>query len=91
MAEKGLISGYTDGTFRGQNNVTYSEAMQMLYNVMSKTGNLKSVAPNTQVMYQPLLTSYKVPMWAQYSTSYGLAAKLLTVSRCCKIYNKQSG
>lgn len=91
VAEKGLISGYTDGTFRGQNNVTYSEAMQMLYNVMSRTGNLKSVAPNTQVMYQSLLTSYKVPMWAQYSTYYGLAANILTVADVAKFTtNNQS-
>ena len=38
VADKGLLSGYEDGTFRAKNNVTYCEAMQMVYNVLVKTG-----------------------------------------------------
>ena len=42
VSDKGLINGYEDGTFRAKNNVTYSEAMVMIYNLMDKTGNLKA-------------------------------------------------
>lgn len=84
VAEKGLISGYQDGTFRGKNNVTYSETMLMLYNVLSRTNSLQSVAPNSQVMYQSLLTSYKIPNWSQYSVSYGLASGVLNAADIAK-------
>ena len=30
VADRGLLSGYDDGTFRARNNVTYCEAMQMV-------------------------------------------------------------
>ena len=43
VADKGLLSGYEDGTFRAKNNVTYCEAMQMVYNVLVKTGVAKSM------------------------------------------------
>ena len=91
VAEKGLISGYQDGTFRGKNDVTYSETMLMIYNVLSRTNSLKSVAPNSQVMYQSLLTSYKIPMWSQYSTSYGLAAGILTGADVAKFTTNGKG
>ncbi|WP_405729961.1 S-layer homology domain-containing protein, partial [Anaerotignum sp.] len=38
VADKGLLSGYEDGTFRGKNNVTYCEAMQMVYTTLTKSG-----------------------------------------------------
>lgn len=78
VSDKGLISGYEDGTFRGKNNVTYCEAMVMLYNVMTKTNQTADVADNFYITYQSILNTYKIPMWAQYSTAYGLASGSVT-------------
>lgn len=36
VADKGLLSGYEDGTFRGKNDVTYCEAMQMVYTTLDR-------------------------------------------------------
>ena len=80
VADKGLISGYEDNTFRGKNNVTYSEAMQMLYNIMNRTGNLKSSALGSQAAYQSVMTLYQIPGWAQSSVAYGLASQALTAA-----------
>lgn len=77
VSDKGLINGYEDGTFRAKNNVTYSEAMVMVYNLMSKTGNLKASATNTLSIYQSVLNTYKIPTWSQSTVAYGLSAQIL--------------
>lgn len=77
VSDKGLINGYEDGTFRAKNNVTYSEAMVMVYNLMSKTGNLKTSATNTLSIYQSVLNTYKIPTWSQSTVAYGLSAQIL--------------
>lgn len=77
VSDKGLINGYEDGTFRAKNNVTYSEAMVMVYNLMSKTGNLKASATNTLPIYQTVLNTYKIPTWSQSTVAYGLSAQIL--------------
>lgn len=91
VADKGLINGYEDGTFRGKNNVTYCEAMVMLYNVMTKTNQTADVPENFYITYQSILNTYKIPMWAQYSTAYGLASESVTPQMLTKfMYNGQS-
>lgn len=77
VADKGLINGYEDGTFRAKNNVTYSEAMVMIYNLMNKTGNLKASATGTLSIYQSILNTYKIPTWSQSTVAYGLSAQIL--------------
>ena len=77
VSDKGLINGYEDGTFRAKNNVTYSEAMVMVYNLISKTGNLKASAANTLPIYQSVLNTYKIPTWSQSTVAYGLSAQIL--------------
>ncbi|MDO4531154.1 MAG: S-layer homology domain-containing protein, partial [Bacillota bacterium] len=55
VADKGLISGYDDNTFRGKNNVTYCEAMQMVYTVLNKTGAVEAADAVTLYSYMTLL------------------------------------
>ncbi len=72
VADKGLLSGYEDGTFRAKNNVTYCEAMQMVYTVLTKTGTAKATDAVTAYSYMATLDAYKVPKWAQMAVAYGL-------------------
>ena len=72
VADKGLLSGYEDGTFRAKNNVTYCEAMQMVYNVLVKTGVAKSMGAVEAYAYMGTLDTYQVPKWAQMAVAYGL-------------------
>ena len=80
VADKGLLSGYEDGTFRAKNNVTYCEAMQMVYNVLVKTGVAKSMDAVEAYAYMGTLDTYQVPKWAQMAVAYGLKNGML---RCC--------
>ena len=72
VADKGLLSGYEDGTFRAKNNVTYCEAMQMVYNVLVKTGVAKAMDAVEAYAYMGTLDTYQVPKWAQMAVAYGL-------------------
>lgn len=76
VADKGLLSGYEDGTFRGKNDVTYCEAMQMVYTTLTKTGNASFDAVAVYG-YMGILDTYKVPKWAQMAVAYGLSAGIL--------------
>ena len=76
VADRGLLSGYDDGTFRARNNVTYCEAMQMVYTTMTKTGKVSFDAANVY-SYMSVLDTYKVPKWAQMAVAYGLSVGIL--------------
>ncbi|WP_458407033.1 S-layer homology domain-containing protein, partial [Anaerotignum sp.] len=79
VADKGLLSGYEDGTFRGKNNVTYPEAMQMVYNALVKSGAIRPIDAVTAYGYMAILNTYKVPSWSQMAVAYGLENNLITM------------
>ena len=72
VADLGLLSGYEDGTFRARNNVTYCEAMQMVYNALIKTGATSGIDAVDAYSYMAVLNTYKVPSWCQMAVAYGL-------------------
>jgi len=77
VADKGLLSGYEDGTFRGKNNVTYCEAMQMVYTAMTKSGATASMDAVSVYGYMQALDTMNVPKWAQMAVAYGLSEGIL--------------
>ena len=77
VADKGLLSGYEDGTFRGKNNVTYCEAMQMVYTTLTKSGAAAPMDAVTVYSYMQTLDALKVPKWSQMAVAYGLSAGIL--------------
>ena len=77
VADKGLLSGYEDNTFRGKNNVTYCEAMQMVYTTLTKSGAAEPIDAVTAYSYMTVLNTYKVPKWAQMAVAYGLDAGII--------------
>ncbi len=78
VANKGLLSGYQDGTFRGKNGVTYCETTTMLHNVLTKGNALQNIPATSFSMYQPVMNNYKIPQWAQYGVTYCLGAEIMT-------------
>lgn len=72
VADKGLLGGYEDNTFRARNNVTYCEAMQMVYKTMTKSGMTEPVSAVDIYSYTATLNSLKVPVWAHTAVAYGL-------------------
>lgn len=86
-ADRNLISGYEDGTFRAKNNVTYTEAMVMLYNVLNKTNSLQTMDTSSMAGYYSTFSSMGIPAWAQASVIYGLSTGTLYLSDLTKFYD----
>lgn len=86
-ADRNLISGYEDGTFRAKNNVTYTECMVMLYNVLSKTNSLQTMDTSAMAGYYSTFSAMGIPTWAQASVIYGLSTNVLYLSDLSKFYD----
>lgn len=71
-ADRGLVSGYEDNTFRAGSNVTYCEAMTMAYKVLQKTGTAAYMDASKTYTYMQTLTQIGVPTWCQTAVAYGL-------------------
>ncbi|MBR2383265.1 MAG: S-layer homology domain-containing protein, partial [Anaerotignum sp.] len=74
-ADRGLVSGYDENGaryYKPKNNVTYCEAMQMVYNSLQKTGTAAYMEATKTYSYMQTLTTIGVPRWAQIATAYGL-------------------
>lgn len=80
VADKGLISGFEDNTFRGAENVTYCQAMQMVYNVLQKTGTALYMDATKTYGYMQTLQGLGVPTWAQIAVAYGLENGLISMN-----------
>ncbi|KXL54276.1 endo-1,4-beta-xylanase A precursor [Anaerotignum neopropionicum] len=84
VADLGLLNGYEDNTFRARNNVTYCEAIQMLYSVLVKTGTAQQLDAAEQYKYTTFMQAYNIPTWAQSAVSYGLEKSLITTTDMAK-------
>lgn len=87
--EYGLIAGYNENgklLCKAKNNVTYCESIQFVYNLLSKTGNLKSTSSYVS-KWSAILKGYNIPDWAQLSVSYALENSILSISDLSKFMN----
>ncbi len=78
-ADRGLVSGIGDNKYGGRNNVTYPQAMQMIYNALMKSGN-SGIDAVTAYNYMQMLDTYQVPKWSQVAVAYGLENNLITMA-----------
>lgn len=84
VADKGLFSGYEDGTFRARNNVTYCEAMQMVYKMLLVTGAGTALDATEAYRYTAFMTTYHIPAWAQSAVAYGLSKNIISAADLAK-------
>lgn len=75
--DSGLITGFTDGTFRPGQNITRAEAMVMLSRAMTLTG-LSDSASGDSTAVQQFADADRVPGWAQEAVSSSVQAGLIT-------------
>ena len=87
VADLGLLSGYEDNTFRARNNVTYCEAIHMVYSVLQKTGTANQLDLVAQNKYVPFMQAQNIPAWAQRAVAYGLENKIITTTDLAKFMN----
>lgn len=84
VADKGLLNGYEDNTFRARSNVTYCEAMQMVYTALVKTGAATPLDAVDAYRYVPVMNAYKIPGWAQTAVAYGMSKNILSSADIAK-------
>jgi hypothetical protein len=82
MADKSIIKGSMDDktlkiVYRPSANVSYNEAIQMIYNFLKATNRLKSTT-GLVAKYQASLTVNNIPTWAQEAVAYALEDKIIT-------------
>ncbi|HHY91096.1 MAG TPA: S-layer homology domain-containing protein [Clostridiales bacterium] len=76
MADAKIISGYFDettlkATFKPNQQVTYVEAVQMIYNTLKAASKLKTTA-SVVSKQEGLLKSNNIPQWAYEAIAYAL-------------------
>lgn len=88
-AELGLMSGYEENGkryCRPRNNVTYCEAVQLMYSIM-KVYTKQDVNDATVTKWKPVIIAYNIPDWAYKATAYGLENSILTTAELNKLQN----
>ncbi|WP_018887886.1 S-layer homology domain-containing protein [Paenibacillus massiliensis] len=75
--DSGLITGFTDGTFRPGQSITRAEAMVMLSRAMTLTG-LSGSASGDSTAVQQFTDADRVPDWAREAAASSVQAGLIT-------------
>lgn len=84
VADLGLLNGYEDNTFRAKNNVTYCEAMQMVYSTIIKSGVAQPLEASAAFQYYSVMNTYGIPAWAQTAVAYGLNRQIISMQDMMK-------
>lgn len=75
LAEKGIINGYEDGTFKPENNVSYLETLKLLYGVMNPSST--EIAESLS-KYKSFISSLNTPEWAYETAAVALNRGVVT-------------
>ena len=76
----GLMVGYVENGQRyckANNNVTYCEAVQLMYTIMSKCSNT-TVSSSVVNKWTNIMTAKNIPSWAYNAVAYGLENEILS-------------
>ncbi len=79
VADLGIVAGYTDGTYRPTNEVTYLETMQMIYRLMLFTNEAEEIGDTEFVKYYMDIDAAGIPLWGQRAVAFGLQNKIITL------------
>lgn len=64
VEKTGIVKGYTDNTYRPNNKITKSEAVMMIYRLISKSGDLKSEDNKAlEEKYKKLMDDNNIAKW----------------------------
>lgn len=79
MAEKKIITGDPDATFRPSDNVTKIEMMVMIFRTLKATDKLIGVDLNSLVdKYNILINQYNIPDWAKEAVAVALEKNIIS-------------
>lgn len=79
MVNKGIITGYTDGTFKPEAPVSRLEAIVMISRLYS-SAEIDSVYASSKALYEADFKKYAIPAWAQKSLVFTMQKGLVPSS-----------
>lgn len=91
-ASLGLMSGYSENGkkyCKPRNNVTYCEAVQLMYSIM-KTYSKQDVSAATVTKWKQVMSGFGIPEWAYNATAYALENGILD-STAAELNNLRGG
>ena len=86
-----MVGEVIDGKryFRAKDNITCFETVQIIYSVLSKTGNLKD-NKNIESKWSYVMEQLSVPKWAYPSISYALEYGIVSMTEVGKFTNSSN-
>lgn len=82
-ASLGLMAGYTENgkkLCKAKNNVTYCEAVQLMYSIMCSNDSNQKVSSSVVSKWTPTLQSANIPEWAYDCVAYALENSILSTN-----------
>lgn len=82
-ASLGLMAGYTENgkkLCKARNNVTYNEAVQLIYSIMSSYNSANKASSSVITKWTSTMQSAAIPTWAYESTAYALENSVLSAN-----------
>lgn len=82
-ADLGLMAGYTENgklLCKARNNVTYCEAVQLMYSIMTANDTSQKVDSMTVSRWTQTMQNANIPSWAYEAVAYGLENSILSTS-----------
>lgn len=80
-ASLGLMAGYTENgknLCKARNNVTYCEAVQLMYSIMSSNDSAQKVSSTVVSKWKSTMEGANIPQWAYDSIAYGLENSIIS-------------
>ncbi|MEA4815893.1 MAG: S-layer homology domain-containing protein [Lachnospiraceae bacterium] len=82
VSDLSLMVGDTNSAgqrvFRSEDKVTYCEATQLVYSILTKVGKA-SYSESVTTKWAAIMNGNKIPSWAQSAVSYALENKILSI------------
>ncbi len=88
MAEKKIITGYDDATFRPTENIDKLATIVMIFRTLNATDKLVGVDIDSLVeKYDILLNQYNIPEWAEDAVAIALEKSIITRYDVAEFFN----
>lgn len=89
MQRRGIITGYSDGTFKPNNSVTKMASITMIYRMLDKADLLDDDKIEEFVKEESrTLDRYRVPTWAKQAIAFALEEEIITESELATFVDK---
>jgi hypothetical protein len=88
MQKKGIITGYSDGTFKPDAELTKMASVKVIYEMLKNNDLLDSdILSEQNDKYELTMNRYNVPSWAEQAVAFALGEKIIVESELATFFN----